>query len=149
MSLLGIDESAFSSFCSTLPPSLFPSQSVLSPSRITAAAPLRGEFGRMASWTSNTMATASLTAARNTATLSERILRLHLPQCGFRCVTWNTRELLGSISTSQAARERKVKYLVDLVRNNDVICLQETHGKDEYTPTGNLSSCFFYSGGVN
>ena len=86
----------------------------------------------MASWTSNTIATASLTAARNTATLSERILRLHLPQCGFRCVTRNTWELLGSTSTSQAARERKVKYLVDLVRNDDVICLQETHGKDEY-----------------
>ena len=54
MSLFGMAGSAFSSFCSTPPPSLFPSSSVLSLSRITTTAPLRGEFGPMASWTSNT-----------------------------------------------------------------------------------------------
>ena len=54
MSLLGIDERTLSSFWSTpSAPSLnFPSP--LEPSRITAAAPLRGESGRMADWTSNT-----------------------------------------------------------------------------------------------
>ena len=54
MSLLGIDERTLSSFWSTpsVPSLNFPSP--LEPSRITAAAPLRGESGRMADWTSNT-----------------------------------------------------------------------------------------------
>ena len=54
MSLLNIDEHTLSSFWSTPSGPLLNFPSPLEPSRITAAAPLRGESGRMADWTSNT-----------------------------------------------------------------------------------------------
>ena len=44
----------------------------------------------------------------------------------------NTRGLLGSTASSQRFRELKHIYLTLLAKNNDIICLQETHGKDEF-----------------
>ena len=46
-------------------------------------------------------------------------------------VTWNLRGLLGSPSSSQSSREKKHNYLTRLTRSNDIICLQEVHGKGE------------------
>ena len=43
--------------------------------------------------------------------------------------------LLGSLAT---LRERKHAYLTRLARNNDVICLQETHGKGEFLQAGQV-----------
>ena len=43
----------------------------------------------------------------------------------------DTRGLLRSTASSQLSRERKHIYLTRQLRNNDIICLQETHGKDE------------------
>ena len=40
--------------------------------------------------------------------------------------------LLGSTASSQRSREQKQIYLTRLARNDDIICLQETHGKDEF-----------------
>ena len=56
---------------------------------------------------------------------------VHIPTGGLRCVSWNTRELLGSTASFQISRELKQKYLTRLARNNDIICLEETHRKDE------------------
>ena len=56
----------------------------------------------------------------------------HIPDGGLRCISWNTRGLLGSPASSQHSRIRKHAYLARLARNNDIICLQETHGKDEF-----------------
>ena len=39
--------------------------------------------------------------------------------------------LLGSTASSQPLRELKHKYLKRLTYKSDIICLQETHGKDE------------------
>ena len=55
----------------------------------------------------------------------------HIPERGLRCVTWNTRGLLGSPSSSQSSRERKHNCFIRLTRSNDIISLQEIHGKDE------------------
>ena len=55
----------------------------------------------------------------------------HIRDGGLRCISWNTRGLLGSPASSQHSRERKHAYLTRLARYND-ICLQETHGKDEF-----------------
>ena len=56
----------------------------------------------------------------------------HILDGGFTCTSWNTRGLLGSRASSQRSRERKHAYLTRLARNNDVICLQKTHKKDEF-----------------
>ena len=55
-----------------------------------------------------------------------------LPDGGLRCVTWNTRGLIGSVSTSQISKELKLGCFKRLIENNNVICLQEVHGKDEF-----------------
>ena len=39
---------------------------------------------------------------------------------------------LGSTGSSQTFREQKHHYLKRLADKNDVVCLQETHGKDEF-----------------
>ena len=44
----------------------------------------------------------------------------------------NTRGLLGSTASSQVSREQKQEYLKRLTVKNDVICLEETRGKDEF-----------------
>ena len=52
---------------------------------------------------------------------------------GLRCITWNTRGLVGSVFSRQRNREFKLKYLKRLLDNNhNMICLQEVHGKDEF-----------------
>ena len=55
----------------------------------------------------------------------------HVPDGVFSCISWNTRGLLGPLASSQCSRELKHAYLTGFTRNNDVICFQETHGKDE------------------
>ena len=57
---------------------------------------------------------------------------VHIPDGGFRCITWNTKGLLGSPASWQHSRERKHIYLTRHAKDNDIICLQETHGKDEF-----------------
>ena len=49
-----------------------------------------------------------------------------------RCITWNTRGLVGSVFSKQKNREFKLKYLKRLFDANNILCLQEVHGKDEY-----------------
>ena len=49
-----------------------------------------------------------------------------------RCVTWSTRGLVGSVFSKQKNREFKLKYLKKLFDTNNILCLQEVHGKDEY-----------------
>ena len=56
----------------------------------------------------------------------------HIPVGSLRCVTWNTRGFVGSTFSSQLSRERKHNYFGRLTKNNDIICLQEIHGKDEF-----------------
>ena len=51
---------------------------------------------------------------------------------GMRCITWNTRGLVGSVFSRQRNREFKLKYLKKLFDANNILCLQEVHGKDEY-----------------
>ena len=51
---------------------------------------------------------------------------------GMRCITWNTRGLVGSVFSRQRNRECKLKYLKRLFDANNNICLQEVHEKDEY-----------------
>ena len=62
----------------------------------------------------------------------DRNTRVHIPDGGPRCVTWNTGGLIGSVSTSQISRERKLNYFKRPTENNNVICLQEVRGKDEF-----------------
>ena len=61
----------------------------------------------------------------------ERDTCVHIPVGGLRCVSWNTRGLLGS-TASDVSREQTQKYLKRVTDKNDVICLQEAHGKDEF-----------------
>ena len=56
----------------------------------------------------------------------------HFPDGGLRCVTWNTRGLVGSVLSSQRNRELKLNCFGKLLENNNVICLQEVHEKDEF-----------------
>ena len=57
----------------------------------------------------------------------------HFPDGGLRCITWNTRGLVGSVFfSSQTNRELKLKYFRKLLDNNNILCLQEVHGKDEF-----------------
>ena len=51
---------------------------------------------------------------------------------GLRCITWNTRGLTGSVFSEQKNREFKLKYHKKLFLNNNTVCLQQVHGKDEY-----------------
>ena len=51
---------------------------------------------------------------------------------GMRCITWNTRGLVGFVFSKQKNREFKLKYLRRLFGANNILCLQEVHGKDEY-----------------
>ena len=51
---------------------------------------------------------------------------------GLRCITWNTRGLVGSVFSRQRNREFKLNYLKKLLDHNNIICLQEVHGKDEF-----------------
>ena len=69
---------------------------------------------------------------------------------GLRCITWNTRGLIGSVLSSQKNRELKLEYFGKLIENNNVICLQEVHGKDEFlqaiqvlAPRFNVFGTFF------
>ena len=49
-----------------------------------------------------------------------------------RCITWNTRGLVGSVFSKQKNREFKLKYLKKLFDNHNILCLQEVHGRDDY-----------------
>ena len=51
---------------------------------------------------------------------------------GMRCINWNTSGLVGSVFSRQRNREFKLKYLKRLFDTNNIICLQEVHGKGEY-----------------
>ena len=63
----------------------------------------------------------------------DRNTRVHVPDDGLRCVSWNTRGLIRSVCTSQISRELKLNYFKRLIENNNVvICLQEVYGKDEF-----------------
>ena len=68
---------------------------------------------------------------------------VHNPTGGLRCVSWNSRGLLGSAASSQRSREQKHIYLRRPARNNDIICLQETHGKDEFLQAVQISHTQF------
>ena len=56
----------------------------------------------------------------------------HFPDGGLRCISWNTGGLVESVFSSQKNRELKLKYFRKLFDNNNILCLQEVHGKDEY-----------------
>ena len=56
----------------------------------------------------------------------------HIPDDGLRCVTWNTGCLVGSVTSSRISRELKHCYFRRLTEINNVICLQEVHGKDQF-----------------
>ena len=57
---------------------------------------------------------------------------VHIPDGGLRCITWHTRGLIGSPTSSQLSREQKHSYFSRPIENNNIICLQEVHGKDEF-----------------
>ena len=61
-----------------------------------------------------------------------RDTRGHFPDEGLRCISWNTGGLVGSVFFSQKNRELKLKYFRRLLDNNNIICLQEGHGKDVF-----------------
>ena len=42
------------------------------------------------------------------------------------------RGLVGSVVTRQRNREFKLRYLKNILDNNNIICLHEVHGKDEF-----------------
>ena len=66
---------------------------------------------------------------------------------GLRCITWNTRGLIGSVFSKQKNREFKLKYLKKLFATKNILCLQEVHGKDEYLQTIQVLAprfCFFF-----
>ena len=56
----------------------------------------------------------------------------HIPDGGLRCLTWNTGGLVGSVHSCEFSRELKHDYFSRLIENNNIICLQEVHGKDEF-----------------
>ena len=56
----------------------------------------------------------------------------HFSDGGLRCIIWNTRGLVGSVLSSQKNRELKLKYFGKVIDNNNIICIQEVHGKDEF-----------------
>ena len=53
-------------------------------------------------------------------------------QDSMRCITWNTRVSLDLFLTKQKKRAFKLKYLRRLSDANNILCLEEVHGKDEY-----------------
>ena len=55
-----------------------------------------------------------------------------LSEEGMQCIIWNTWGLVGSVFSRQRNREFKLNYLKKLLDHNNIICLQEEHGKDEY-----------------
>ena len=54
----------------------------------------------------------------------------HVPDGGVRCVTWNTRGLIGSPTSSQLSREQKHISFTRLAENNYLP--SRSHGKDEF-----------------
>ena len=56
---------------------------------------------------------------------------VHIPDGGLRCVTWNTKGFIGPPTSSQLSRKQKYNYFSRLIENNN-ICLQEAHRKDEF-----------------
>ena len=56
----------------------------------------------------------------------------HFPDGDLRCINCNTRGLAGSVFSSQKNKELKLKYFRKLLDNNNILCLQEVHGKDEF-----------------
>ena len=70
---------------------------------------------------------------------------------GLRCITWNTQGLVGSVFSRQRRRESKFVYLKKLFDSNNIICLQEVHGKDEFLQAIQASApqfrlfCTFFS----
>ena len=56
----------------------------------------------------------------------------HFLDGGLRCITWNTRGVVGSVFSKQKNREVKLKFLKKLFdnKNNNVLCLQEVHRRD-------------------
>ena len=63
------------------------------------------------------------TDARNT--------RMHIPDAGLRVAPKNRKRLLGSTASPLFSRE-KHRYIERMLENNDVSCLQETHGHIEF-----------------
>ena len=57
---------------------------------------------------------------------------VHVPDGGRRCVTWNARELIGSLTSSHISREQKYDYFRRRIDDDNIICFQEVHGKDEF-----------------
>ena len=73
--------------------------------------------------------------------VGNRMLFNHHPECysvlqvgmdvapflagGLRCITWNTRGLIGSVFSKQKNREFKLRYLEKPFDNNSILCLQE------------------------
>ena len=51
---------------------------------------------------------------------------------GLRCIPWNPRGLVGSVFSRQRNSEFKLNYLKKLLDHNNIICLQDVHGKDEF-----------------
>ena len=47
----------------------------------------------------------------------------------WRCITWNT---WGLVLSRHRNREFKLKYFKKLLDNNNIVCLQEVHGKEEF-----------------
>ena len=47
----------------------------------------------------------------------------HFLDGGLRCITWNTRGLVGSVFSKQKNREFKLKYLKKPLDNNNILCL--------------------------
>ena len=56
----------------------------------------------------------------------------HFPDGGLRCITWNNRGFVGSVFSKQKNREFKLKFFRKLLNNNNIMCLQEVHGKDKF-----------------
>ena len=73
---------------------------------------------------------------------ADRDTRGHFPDGGLRCITWNTRGLVGSVLSSQRNRELKLEYFGKLIEYNNVICLQEVHWKDEFLQRFKLVDTF-------
>ena len=65
---------------------------------------------------------------------------------GLRCITWNTRGLVGSVFSKQKNRKFKLKYLKKLFDTNNILCLQEVHGKGRVSPgySGGGSAISFF-----
>ena len=56
---------------------------------------------------------------------------VRFPDGGLRCVTWNTRSHW-VVFSSQRNMQLKLNYFARLIENNNIICLQEVHGKNEF-----------------